>query len=248
MTDQRRRVVSLVALFSACAAAPAFAGPPYQSDDPEPTEYQHYEIYGFTSTAHTPEGWAGVAGIDFNYGATRDIQLTAVLPVEYDHSSSGALIGGVGNIELAAKIRVAHQADIGWDIAVFPRVFLPSASDRLGEDHASFLLPVWIGRDDGPWSTFGGGGCALHQGGDARNFCQAGWALTREVTPALRLGGEAFYQTADTRGAHASTSIGVGAIYDINDTLHVLGSLTRQVGDVDDGPRTSFYASLLFTF
>jgi hypothetical protein len=27
----------------------AFAGPPYHTDDPEPTDYQHYEIYAFTN-------------------------------------------------------------------------------------------------------------------------------------------------------------------------------------------------------
>jgi hypothetical protein len=31
----------------------SFAGPPYLSDDPEPTDYQHYEIYAFTNGIKT---------------------------------------------------------------------------------------------------------------------------------------------------------------------------------------------------
>jgi hypothetical protein len=30
-------------------ARPAIAGPPFVSDDPEPTEYQHFEIYTFNN-------------------------------------------------------------------------------------------------------------------------------------------------------------------------------------------------------
>ena len=32
------------------------------------------------------------------------------------------------------------------DVAVFPRVFLPSASTNVGDQHASLLLPVWTVR------------------------------------------------------------------------------------------------------
>jgi hypothetical protein len=50
MTFRMRR--SGPGLLAALAfAAPAFAGPPYISDDPEPTDYGHYEIYAFASGA-----------------------------------------------------------------------------------------------------------------------------------------------------------------------------------------------------
>jgi hypothetical protein len=217
------------------------------NDDPEPTDFRHFEIYGFAQGAHGSSGWAGSAGIDFNYGATRDLQLTTVLPVEFDHAASGAAIAGVGNIELAAKLRVLRQAKVGWDVAVFPRLFLPSLSDRLGEAHASLLLPIWIGRDYGPWSTFGGGGCELHRGGDARDFCEAGWALTRAITPGLRVGSEVFHQGGDAKGARGWNSLGFGAVGDFNSNLHALASMNQKLGPAE-GPRTSIYTALLFTF
>jgi hypothetical protein len=59
-----------------------------------------------------------------------DLQLTAVAPVAYNSPAVGSAVAGLGNVELAAKYRFLHQSEIGWDIAVFPRVFLPSGSVR----------------------------------------------------------------------------------------------------------------------
>ncbi|MFZ2029600.1 MAG: transporter [Vitreimonas sp.] len=239
------RVCSGVFIAAAVFATPAAAGPPYLSDDPIPTEFRHFEIYTLAAGEHSREGDAGAAGIDFNYGATPDLQLTAVFPIEWERPHGVGLSGGIGNIEIAAKFRVLHQESFGWDVAIFPRVFLPSVSDSFGTQHASLLIPVWIGRDMGDWSTFGGGGCELNQGGEDQNFCLAGWALTRSVSERLRIGGEVFRQTADTRDDVASTSLGIGATYDLSQNQHLLGYLSRDVSSVE---RTSWYTSLLFTF
>ncbi len=229
----------------AAFATPAWAGPPYLSDDPVPTDYRHFEIYALAAGDHDAHADAGVAGVDFNFGAAPDLQLTAVLPIEYERLHGGELRGGVGNIELAAKFRFLHQESFGWDVAVFPRLFLPSPSNSFGAQHAALLLPIWIGRDVGDWSTFGGGGCALNQGGDDQNFCQAGWALTRAVSRHWRIGAEVFHQTADTRGGEASTSLGAGAAFDLNEHYHLLGYVGR---DVSGAEQTSWYTSVLLTF
>jgi hypothetical protein len=49
----------------ALLAEPAVAGPPYISDDPEPTDYQHFEIYTFNLGTATRNGTTGQSGIDF---------------------------------------------------------------------------------------------------------------------------------------------------------------------------------------
>jgi hypothetical protein len=101
----------------------------------------------------------GESGIDFNYGALPDLQLTAVTPLAFALPAGAANEIRGGNVELAAKYRFLHQATTGWDVALFPRVFLPSVSSRVGEDHPALLLPLWLEKDWGKWSTFGGGGC-----------------------------------------------------------------------------------------
>jgi len=238
----------LAALILCVLPALALAGPPYVTDDAEPTDYKHFEIYAFTSGTNTRDGTGGAGGIDFNYGGAPDLQLTMVLPLEYDSPVGGAAVAGLGNVELAAKYRFLHQDDFGWDVAVFPRVFLPSASPLVGDRHASLLLPIWAEKDFGDWSTFGGGGCVLNNGGESQDYCLMGWVLTRAVTPALHIGAEIYHQTADTRGGRATTGIGVGATYDLSENYHLMTSFGPGIQNAAETNRTSWYTAILFTF
>ncbi|HWS10822.1 MAG TPA: hypothetical protein VN362_23495, partial [Xanthobacteraceae bacterium] len=183
---RRSTVISSAARMCVCGAlllgiTPAMAGPPYLTDDPEPTDYKHFEIYTFTNGIATRGDTNGEAGVDFNYGGAPNLQLTATVPAAYDLPAGGPFVGGLGNVELAAKYRFLTQQNVGLDVAVFPRVFLPSGAANVGEQHASFLLPVWMQKDWGPWSAFGGGGCEVNRGGDARDFCLAGLVVTRQI-------------------------------------------------------------------
>jgi hypothetical protein len=230
------------------AMTPAVAGPPYLSDDPEPTDFHHFEIYTFSSGTVTRDGTSGEAGIDFNYGAAPNLQLTAVLPAGYDFSASNPAMGGISNIELAAKYRFLTQDTVGVDVAIFPRVLLRSASSAVGEQHASLLVPLWLEKDWGQWSAFGGGGCEINRGGDSQNFCLMGVAVTRQFTPKLQVGIEIFHQTPDTLGGEATTSSGIGVRYDLNDNVHLLGYLGRGLQNVGQTDQFNWYTSVLFTF
>jgi hypothetical protein len=118
----------------------------------------------------------------------------------------------------------------------------------VGERHVSLLLPLWIGRSWNHWSTFGGGGCTINHGGDSQNFCQLGWALTREVVPGLQLGAEIYHETADTKGGKASTGIGFGAAYDLNDNFHLMGSVGPGIQNAAATDRVTWYTAFLLTF
>jgi len=231
-----------------CVMAAAQAGPPFVTDDPEPTDDGHFEIYAFAQGSEARDGAGSSYGIDFNYGALPDLQLTAVLPVEVDAPAAGPVVAGLGNVELAAKYKFLHQEDFGWDVAVFPRLFLPSASAEVGEKHFSLLLPIWIGRDWGDWSTFGGGGCVINRSGGSQDYCLMGWALTRHILPNLQLGAEIVHQGADSKGGRASTGAGAGLIYDINENIHLLAYAGPGLQNAAETARTSWYASVLFTF
>lgn len=235
----------------ACAlifVLPAKAGPPFVTDDPQPTDTGHYEIYAFAQGSAARDGSGSSYGIDFNYGAAPDLQLTAVLPLEVDMPKQGPNVAGLGNIELAAKYKFLHQEDIGWDVAVFPRVFLPSVSSNVGSKHTSFLLPLWAQKDWGSWSTFGGGGCVLNRGGDSQDYCLMGWALTRHILPDLTIGAEIVHQGADTKGGRTSTGVGGGLIYDLNDNVHLLAYAGPGLQNTAETARYTWYSSVLFTF
>jgi hypothetical protein len=227
---------------------PAVAGPPYVSDDPQPTDYRHFEIYTFGSGTAARGGTSGAAGVDFNYGVAPDLQVTATLPAGFDSPVGGKTSVAPSNIELAAKYRFLHQDSFGWDVAVFPRVFLPSGSNTVGDNRVSLLLPIWVQRDSGDgWSTFGGGGCTI-SARRAQDVCLMGGVVNYELLPKLQVGVELFHQTADGSGTPATSSLGVGARYDLNETYHLLGYLRRGIQNTTETDRTSWYAAVLFTF
>jgi hypothetical protein len=226
----------------------AVAGPPYVTDDPEPTDYQHFEIYSFTSGTTTRGGTTGQSGIDFNYGAAPDLQLTATVPAGFDRPAGGDTSVGLSNVELAAKYRFLHQDSFGLDVSVFPRIFLPSGSASVGDTHPSLLLPVWVEKDwRGGWSAFGGGGCTVSER-RAVDSCQVGGVLAYQLLPKLQIGAELFHQTADTSGTPATSSVGIGWRYDLNDNYHLLGYVRRGLENIGETDQYSWYASVLFTF
>jgi len=231
-----------------CVARAALGGPPFVSDDPQPTDYRHFEIYAFAQGSEAKDGIGQSYGIDFNYGALPDLQLTAVIPLEVDAPTLGPTVAGLCNVELSAKFKFLHQEDFGWDVAVFPRLFLPSGSHEVGEDHVSVLLPLWLGRNWDDWSTFGGGGCVINRGGNSQDYCLMGWALTRRVLADLQVGAELVHQGADSKGGRVSTGLGAGLIYDVNDNVHLLAYAGPGLQNAAETARYAWYSSVLFTF
>lgn len=99
----------------------------------------------------------------------------------------------------------------------------------------------------GGWFALGGGGCVF-SAIRAADFCLAGAVLTYQLTPKLQIGAELFHQTADSHGAPASPSVGVGWRYDLSNNFHLLGYVRRGVENAQQTDRYSWYASVLFTF
>jgi len=187
-----------IALALAALTLPAWAGPPYLSDDPEPTDVHHWEIYNYVIGFNGAGGFSGEAGVDLNYGAARDLQLTAVFPFALENENGvfgSGLRGGPGVIELAVKYEFLHQSEKGWtpDVSVFPRLFIPTVG-RFGPGGTDLLLPVWAQKDFGPWSLFGGAGYTINPGPGNRNYWQGGAALSRAFGKRFTFGGEIYAQ------------------------------------------------------
>src|ERR1700722_5057953 len=76
------RATCMVAALLAVAGRPdgALAGPPFQTDDPEPVDLGHYEFYVFAAHDGTPlESDSTGPAFEFNWGALPNTQLHAVL-------------------------------------------------------------------------------------------------------------------------------------------------------------------------
>lgn len=206
----------------ASATSRSIAGPPYLTDDPVPTETGEWEIYLFTSGEGRRSVVDADAGVDLNYGAVRDVQLTATLPLSFSHEPSKGWSGGVGDVEVGVKYRFYHDEKAGLSAAIFPRAVLPT-STVARDGKTRFLLPVWIGKDfPNGTSLFGGGGYEVNPGAGNRNFWQAAIALTHDFSRNTSFGAELARQSADVVGGTSQTRAGVGAIVKIGGPASLL--------------------------
>jgi hypothetical protein len=211
-------------------AAPALAGPPFVTDDPEPDETGHWEVYAFSDGAFQRDAATGVGpSVEVNYGAAPEVQLHLIANLAYDAPHGGPAAYGLGDTELGVKYRLF---DPGKDsalpqIGVFPLVELPSGSARrgLGAGYVDVFLPVWVQKDFGKWTTYGGGGYWINRGPGARNYWFAGWLLQRQVTDRLMLGGEVFHTTSAMVGRGGTTGFSLGGQYDFDEHHHLLFSV-----------------------
>lgn len=218
----------------ACAAlmlaAPAWAGPPYETDDPAPTETGHWEIYSFVTAEGRGGAYEGAAGLDLNYGALPGVQLTATVPLDFAHDRGTR--AGFGDLELGVKYRILEREHQGVSVAIFPRVILPTAR---GGGRAAFLLPVWAQKEAGRWAVFGGGGYTINPGAGNRDFGVAGIAVTRQLREGASLGVEVLRQGPDSVGARASTLLGLGGSVSLGGPVALIASGGPTI---DDGGAT----------
>jgi hypothetical protein len=219
--------LAAAALAAVCWASSAAAGPPYVTDDPEPTELGHWEIYVFGAGSGQHHDWDGEGGVDLNYGGIKDVQLTATLPATAAHAAGATgsrTRAGAGDVELGVKYRFLNAERSGFQAAIFPRVILPTSGHRFGTGRVRLLLPVWAQKDFGPWSLFGGGGYTINPGTGNRDFWQAGLALTRSVSERTSLGGEAWIEGADAVGGHRTVGLDLGGIHKLAGPFSLLVS------------------------
>jgi hypothetical protein len=188
----------LAAMLLMIGSGPALAGPPFQTDDPEPVDLGHYEFYVFSgSSGSSDETDPTGPAFEFNWGALPNAQLHLVAAFGGVLPSSGAAPSSYGllDTELGVKYRFVTQTASRPEIGVFPMIELPTGSSArgLGVGRSWYKLPIWIQKDAGPWTTYGGGGYQVVPQSGYSNFPYAGWLMQRDVGNRWTLGGELFY-------------------------------------------------------
>jgi len=217
------------------------AGPPYLTDDPEPVALHHWEVYLFSAGQSTGGVRSGLGpAMEANYGPFQDVQLQFQIPMAYSDQEPGRHTRrGIGDVEVGIKYRFLHESDNLPQVALYPQVFAPTGSDRddLDSGHWKVLLPLWLQKGFGPWTTYGGLGWWRNPGAGNRNFLQYGWLLQRELAEGWSLGAEVFHQDSAGLDQAASTVWDLGFEAALVHHLQLVGSGGRTF----QGPRGSQY-------
>jgi hypothetical protein len=249
MMPRAGRAISLCVLLSIAGfCGQVSAGPPYVTDDPEPTDTGHWENYLYSQGASTAgQPLRAQAGIELNYGAAENTQVSLSVPLDPNPGPGGmgvvwAPLGG------GVKYRFIQEDAQGWrpQVGVFPQVFIPVGALNHGAP-VTELLPIWLQKSVGRWTTFGGAGLTFNRGGDNRNYVIYGWALQRQLTDRLSAGVEVFGQTSDNTRDQRATAAGVAAQYDFNNRWHLIGSINSGIEAASQSDRFSYNFALKWT-
>jgi hypothetical protein len=233
-----KRIHYLVAAIIVClfpfilSPTAAWAGPPFVTDDPEPVEHRHWEIYVASQHAKDKDGWSGTAPhFEVNYGVLPNLQLHLIAPLAYVRPNDGSSHYGFGDLELGAKYRFIQETDWTPQVGAFPIFDLPtgSSSSGLGSGHLRTFLPIWFQKSLGPWQSYGGGGYWINPGSENKNYWFLGWQVQRELSKAIALGAEVFYNTPTAKGEGGRTGFNVGTIFNFTDEHHLLFSAGRDI-------------------
>ena len=241
----------LTALFS---TSTAHAGPPFQTDDPEPVEYRHFEMYSFSVSDGTTAGGTTLSApaYEVNYGVVPNVQLHLVVPFTTLFAPDGPNQHGIGDTEFGVKLRFVKESKHVPQVGIFPFFEFPSGNSEkgLGVGKTWYRMPVWLQKSWGPedheWTTYGGGGYTIVPQEDAVNFPFAGWLVQRQLNKKITLGAELFGhgpQTPDT--TRSSTMLDLGGIYEFKDGFDLQFAAGKSVYGQ---PETYTYFSLYWTW
>jgi len=233
----------LIGTFGIILASQAcLAGPPFLTDDPQPLDPGHWKINNYAAaTLARGASTAAAPGIDANYGAGENVQLHMLGQAAFAQWSGVTPQFGAGDTELGVKYRFLSARENDWwpQIAIYPTVAFPigNANRGLGSGATHAFLPVWVQKDFGKWTTYGGGGYWINPGAGNQNYWFAGWVVQYQLTETLALGGEIFHMARSSTGGPGSplyplgtkpsTGFNFGGTYDLSDTYHLLFSLGR---------------------
>jgi len=211
----------------------AWAGPPFVTDDPEPVEYRHWEFYLASQHARDDKnGWSGTAPhVEVNYGAWQNLQLHLIAPLAYNKASEGPSHYGFGDVELGVKYRFIQESDWRPMVGTFLIFDFPTGRSKygLGSGYLRTFIPIWLQKSWGPWQSYAGGGYWINPGSENKDYWFFGWQVQRELSKAITLGAEVFYNTPTIKGEGGRTGYNVGTIINFTDEHHLLFSTGRDI-------------------
>jgi hypothetical protein len=203
------------------------AGPPYITDDPEPVDYQHWEVYAASIFTKQSDAWTATAPhLEVNYGVVPNLQLHTILPMTLYAPAEGPSSYGYGDTEFGAKYRLVQEGKWLPEVGTFPLLEVPTGSHErnLGSGHLETFLPLWLQKSLGPWTAYGGGGYWINPGAHNHNWWFSGLVVQCEVLPGFTPGVEVFHGTSQVIGEPSELGVNFGVIWNLSELQHVLFS------------------------
>ena len=205
----------------------ALAGPPYQTDDPEPVDYKNWEIYvawDYASDAGDALTSA-VPAFELDYGLLPNLQVSAATQFAYTREVGSAPSYSFSDSQFGVKYRFVRESASRPQVAIYPQILLPAG----GNQPARTFLPIWLEKTSGPWTVFGGGGFWHDSGSSPHDWTYVGVAVTRKLSPTTSLGTEIFRNGEDRTDGTAQLGFNIGLTTALRNHRSFLFSVGRAL-------------------
>ena len=246
MTGRHLKHISLLITICIINIQFNYAGPPFNTDDPEPVDYRHWEYYVSSINNHQVGVWSGTAPhVEINYGVIRNVQIHLLLPMNYNSFRGQTHTFGFADTEFGIKYRFVQETENSPQVGIFPILEIPTVQNKeFSDGKLKVFLPVWMQKSWGKLTSYGGAGYWINRGTNNKNWIFAGWQIQYDFSKAITLGGEIYYHSADTEDSGSITGYNVGGSINASEKFHVIFSAGQTL--VKDNTFTS-YLGLLWT-
>lgn len=223
-----------------------YAGPPFNTDDPETVRFKHWEYYISSINTYQPGVWSGTSPhVELNYGLIPNVQVHLLLPMNYTYSSHQGADFGYADTEFGIKYRFIQETDNSPQIGIFPIIEIPTIKNsEFSDGKAKIYLPVWLQKSWGKLTTYGGAGYWINPGTNNKNWIFSGWEIQYDVSPIVTLGGELYYHSANTKGTKSETGFNLGGSINTTEKFHIIFSFGHSL---TNDPIFNSYLGLFWT-
>ncbi len=245
LTYSKKNIV-LILLFSLLFVNQTFAGPPFNTDDPAPVPYHHWEYYISSINVHQANSWSGtLPHFEVNFGLFHNMQVHLLLPLNYTSMQNQTMRFGYANTEVGVKYCFISETDNRPQIGTFPIALIPTVkNDNFSDAKAKVFIPVWLQKSFDKLTTYGGIGYWINSGTGNKNSVFAGWEVQYDFSPIVTLGSELYYQSADAVDSKSVVALNVGGSINPSEKFHFIFSVGHSL--INESILSS-YVGLLWT-
>jgi len=222
----------------------AFAGPPFNTDDPQPVDLNHWEYYISTMNTFHEEVSTGTSPhLEVNYGLIRNVQVHLLVPLNYNNSRMTGFQVGYAYTELGVKYRFIQETENMPQIGTFPILEIPTIhNNQFGNGMTQLFIPLWAQKSWGKFTTYGGAGYWINPGIYNQNWLFTGWEVQYDFSKVITLGGELYYHTPDVVGSNPVLAFNAGGSINASDKFHVIFSIGHSL--INNRFTTSYFGLL----
>jgi len=202
------------------------AGPPFNTDDPQPVDFRHWEYYISTINTFRQELSSGTSPhIELNYGLVPNVQVHLILPLNYEYSRQQGFNTGYANTEIGFKLRFVQESEQMPQIGTFPIIEIPTIGNKkFANGNIQFFIPIWVQKSWGKLTTYGGAGYWINPGINNQNWLFTGWEVQYDLSTCITPGVELYFHTADVTGSKTVLAFNAGGIINVNTKFHLIFS------------------------